>query len=83
MSPLDLELLTRPGCHLCEDVEALLGGLAAEIPLTVRSVDIDADPLLRRRYGLRIPVVRSGGRDLCEGRISEAMLRDALTAVAA
>jgi glutaredoxin len=76
--PVEIELLSREGCHLCEDVHAALHRLAAEQPLTVEVVDIDADPGLSRRYTLRIPVVRVGGRDVCEGRITEADLRAAL-----
>lgn len=83
MAGVEVELLSREGCHLCEDVLAELGRLAAEAPLTVRLVDIDADAELRRRYTLRIPVVRVAGRDLCEGRITPAQLRAALAAVTA
>jgi hypothetical protein len=79
---VEVELLSREGCHLCEDVLAELDRLAAEQPLTVRLVDIDADPVLRHRYALRIPVVRVDGLELCEGRITEADLRAALAGVA-
>jgi hypothetical protein len=58
-----LLLYTRPGCHLCEELaaelEPLLAGRAA-----IRHVDISEDEGLERRYGLRIPVLADGEREL-------------------
>jgi hypothetical protein len=82
VSNVEVELLSRDGCHLCEEALVELEKLSAERPLTVRVVDIDADPLLRNRYTFRIPVVRVRGHDLCEGRITEADLRAALAEMA-
>lgn len=49
-------LLTRPGCHLCEEFEAEL--LAAfEGRLEVETAHVDADPVWRAAYGLSIPVL--------------------------
>lgn len=47
-------MYTRAGCHLCQQVAALLD--RACIPW--RPVDIDDDAGLSDRYGLRIPVLR-------------------------
>jgi len=47
-------MYTRAGCHLCEDAAALL----ERAGLTWRPLDIDRDPGLAERYGLRIPVLR-------------------------
>lgn len=56
-----LTLLSRPGCHLCEemrrDVEALLGDLPHEWDV----VDVDRDPELARRYGDSIPILFVNG----------------------
>lgn len=58
----ELLLFTRDGCHLCEQVEHMLqlAGIAW------RAVDIECDPGLEQRYGLRIPVLRhpGSGREL-------------------
>lgn len=57
--------LTRRGCHLCEDALWLLrsGGVEVEV------VDVDADDVLRGRYGERVPVVLDdAGRVLYEAR---------------
>ncbi len=61
-----LELVTRRGCHLCEEVETELArlGVAAEL------LDVDADPELSRLYDFRVPVLLVDGRVAAEGRIS-------------
>ena len=77
-----LQLLTRPDCELCERMHRELERLAlreALPPLTL--LDVDSDPTLRRRYGLKIPVLLLGGSPVCAGRLDEQALREALRAV--
>ena len=59
-----LSLYSRPGCHLCEELEAELQGLIAGRAVSVTVVDISDDPGLERRYGLRIPVLADGEEEL-------------------
>ncbi|SEO65780.1 glutaredoxin family protein [Trujillonella endophytica] len=58
-----LRLLTRVGCHLCEEAADRLAPIAAEAGLTVIPVDVDADPGLQAEYGDRVPVVLLDGRE--------------------
>lgn len=49
--------------------------LAAHVPPgTVELVDIDAEPVLQRRYGTRVPVLVIDGAVVMEGRFDEAEL---------
>lgn len=64
-------LYTRTGCHLCEDAHALL----VRHGLRPRLVDIDADPALRERYNLCVPVVEIDGRERFRGRVNEVLLK--------
>lgn len=73
---MTIRLYTRAGCHLCEQVEVMLARLAPVAALERR--DIDAEPALRDRYGLTVPVVVIDRRWVLVGRIDEPMLRDAL-----
>ena len=58
-----LVVYSRPGCHLCEELlEQLLPLVRGRAEVSV--VDIDGDEALTDRYGLRIPVVASGGEEL-------------------
>lgn len=60
-----LTLYGTPGCHLCDQAEALLRQAAAARPLAWRYVDIALDDALVARYGTRIPVLVTGeGREL-------------------
>ena len=60
-----LYLYSRPGCHLCEELEAALAPLIAGRAV-VDVVDISDDPGLERRYGWRIPVLTDGEREVSE-----------------
>ncbi len=48
---------TKPGCHLCEDIDDQLEALAARWPLQITSIDITTDLDVHRRYWDKIPVV--------------------------
>jgi predicted thioredoxin/glutaredoxin len=64
---LDVAVMVREGCHLCDQ---FLLELSLELGPTfeqVRIVDVDADPELALRYGLRVPVLEVDGRLVCEG----------------
>jgi glutaredoxin len=50
-------LYTRIGCHLCETAEAVLRAERHVSPFHLEVVDVDTDPELVRRYGVRVPVV--------------------------
>ena len=59
-----LQLITRQGCHLCEEAAATLGQLAAEAGLEEpAAVDVDADRELQAEYGDRVPVVLLDGSE--------------------
>lgn len=63
---LVLALVTRQGCHLCDQALALLRDLGHEPQL----IDVDADDRLHDLYDWRVPVLLVDGRVLAEGRIS-------------
>ncbi|MGY1806753.1 glutaredoxin family protein [Blastococcus sp. SYSU D00669] len=58
-----LQLLTRAGCHLCEEAAATLAQVAAEAGLVPATVDVDADMELQAEYGDRVPVVLLDGQE--------------------
>jgi len=68
-------LYTRPGCHLCEEVEAWL----LEVSVTWQPVDITADAALFERYQHRIPVVEWGGRVVLSAPITRAGVKRVFT----
>ncbi|HEX9473778.1 MAG TPA: glutaredoxin family protein [Steroidobacteraceae bacterium] len=65
-----LELLSRAECELCERLLLELDGLRARLPIpAVTVVDVDADPLLQRRWGLQVPVLLLDGERVCGQRL--------------
>ncbi len=68
-------LYTRIGCHLCERAEQVLRAEQEVIPFTLVSVDVDRDPELVRRYGVRVPVVDVDDVELFEYEVPVDLLR--------
>ena len=67
-------LVTRRGCHLCEDAMRLLEELGIQPELA----DVDADDELHRLYDFRVPVVLIDGAVVAEGRVRRDQLVTAL-----
>jgi glutaredoxin len=72
-------LLTRPGCHLCDDARAVLARVAADLGVGWREVNVDLASDLADSYGDRVPVTLVDGREHGYWRVDEARLRRDLT----
>ncbi len=68
------ELVTRPGCHLCDEMAVLLDEVLPEHGLTWKPVDVDADPALRLRYGEAVPVLLRDGKPVAKVRVDRSEL---------
>lgn len=64
-----LTLMSRPGCHLCEEMRREVDTLLADEPHEWEVVDVDSDPELARRYGDEIPVLFVNGRLFAKIRV--------------
>ncbi|HET8660487.1 MAG TPA: AMP-binding protein [Micromonosporaceae bacterium] len=72
-----LTLLTRQGCHLCDDAREALARVADATGESWTEVDVDSDPEMQREYGDRVPVVLLDGREHGYWRVEEErLLRD-------
>lgn len=78
MSREPLLLIGRPGCHLCDDMRAVVEAVALPLGFTLREVDLTARPELEARYAFEIPVLLLGRRKLCRHRVTPEELREAL-----
>lgn len=74
----EVTLITRAGCHLCEDAERVLRRLRDELGFEYRELDVDADAERRAEYADRVPVILLDGREHGYWRVEEARLRAAL-----
>ena len=66
---------TRAGCHLCEEAERVVRAEQAGGGFRLELVDVDRDPELVRRYGVRVPVVAVDGEELFEYEVPLDLLR--------
>jgi glutaredoxin len=71
-------LYSKPGCHLCEDVRAVLDDLTDSHHFEIEEIDITHDEVLFERYRYEIPVLLYDGEEVGRGRIRE---QDILTAL--
>ena len=68
-------IYSRPGCHLCDDMKAVVTRVARSVPLTLEVIDISTDPALEASYGPEIPVLMIGGKKAAKYRLREGDLR--------
>ncbi len=71
---ISLTLYSRPGCHLCDEMKAVIHRVATTIPLSLEEIDISADAELETRYGLEIPVLLVDGKKAAKYRVTETDL---------
>jgi hypothetical protein len=75
--PAGLVVLSREGCHLCEQMLEELAALERDSripPVAVLDVDSNAD--WARQYGLKVPVLLLNGSAICHYTLnSQELLR--------
>lgn len=71
-------VLTRPGCHLCEQAVEVVAAVCAEVGTGYRTQDITTDAELLRRYTDEVPVTFVDGAQHDFWRVDPARLRAAL-----
>jgi glutaredoxin len=75
LAPVELELMTRPGCHLCEEMKEAISQAARGLEIRLREVDISQDSELERRFGNDIPVLFVNGSKAFKHRATVQELR--------
>ncbi len=73
-----MSLVTRRGCHLCEDAESVVDRLSRELGFSWDAVDVDQSRQLQDAYGDRVPVILLDGVEHGYWRGGEDRLRRAL-----
>jgi hypothetical protein len=72
-------LIRKPGCHLCDDAQAVVEKVCGEVGARWEARDISQDERLYEQYWEQIPVVLVDGRQHTFWRVDEQRLRKALT----
>jgi len=75
--PAGLVVLSREGCHLCEQMLEELAGFEREGRIPVVTVlDVDSHAEWARQYGLKVPVLLLDGSVICHYTLnSQELLR--------
>jgi glutaredoxin len=81
-----LTLLTKPGCHLCEEAKTVVDSAinkfksehSSENPIELTEVNILEDQALLEQYGEEIPVLQINGATHAYWKIDSERLLDAL-----
>ena len=73
-------IYSRQGCHLCEQMKAVVERVGRSVAIALEEIDISTDPALEARYGVDIPVLLVGGRKAAKYRVTEDELRRILSA---
>ena len=81
-----LTLLTKPGCHLCEEAKTVVDSvidkfkseLSSENPIELTEVNILEDQALLEQYGEEIPVLQINGATHAYWKIDSERLIAAL-----
>lgn len=78
----EIRLLSRPGCHLCEDLRKVAEPAVLEAGFALVEVNVDGDDALRERWGNEIPVLLDeAGRLLAKVRDDAGKIRRRLKAL--
>ena len=79
-SAKSLTLFTRQRCSLCEHLALALDLLRIRYRFDYTKIDVDTDPALTERYGMRVPVLVDQGREVCAGRCDPETVEAYITA---
>ena len=71
-------VLTRQGCHLCDEAIAQVAAVCAETGEAYAVLDVDSDPELQRRYTDQVPVTFVDGAQHDFWRVDPVRLKAAL-----
>jgi Glutaredoxin-like domain (DUF836) len=77
-APPRVVLLSRPGCHLCEEAAAVIGRVTADLGIAWVERNINDNPDDVREYSDMVPVTFVDGVQHDFWRVSEDRLRAAL-----
>lgn len=75
---MQLTLLVRTYCHLCDEMRDALAPMLASRGLAVEERDVDADTSLEAAWGDKVPVLLADGREICRYRFDRLALESAL-----
>jgi glutaredoxin len=71
MPDIQIDIYSRPGCHLCDVAKETIERVRQRHSFTLRVINIEEDPVLETAYGTEIPVVFINGSKAFKYRVDE------------
>lgn len=75
---INVTILSRNDCHLCDVVLRIAQQVQSEVPFTLTRINIDETADLAARYGDRVPVVLIDQVEVLSGKMTEGDFRKAI-----
>lgn len=75
----NLTLLTRNGCHLCDEMKTVIMHVQHAHNLVLTEIDLVTRPDLEQQFGTEVPVLLRGAILVARHRITETQLIAAVT----
>lgn len=75
---IDVTILSRHDCHLCDVILRIAQQVQTEVPFTLTRMNIDEQADLVARYGDRVPVVLIDQMEALSGKMTEGDFRRAI-----
>ncbi len=74
MPGIQIDIYSRPGCHLCDEAKDVIDRVRQRHDFAVRVINIEEDPALESTYGTEIPVVFINGNKAFKYHVDEREL---------
>jgi glutaredoxin len=74
MPDIQIDIYSRPGCHLCDEAKDVIDRVRERHAFAVRIINIEEDPELESAYGTEIPVVFINGSKAFKYHVDEREL---------
>jgi hypothetical protein len=75
MAVVRLQIYSRAGCHLCDEMKQVVSTVAADYGGVVEEIDISGDAALEAEFGTEIPVLFINDRKAFKYRVTPLELR--------
>ena len=75
---IQIEILTKKDCGLCDDVKEIVERVLPDFPATLTMIDIESNSDLLKKYKEKIPVIRINGKENFVYKVKEITLRKKL-----
>jgi glutaredoxin len=74
MPDIQIDIYSRPGCHLCDEAKDIIDRVRKRHAFAVRVINIEENPALESAYGTEIPVVFINGSKAFKYHVDEREL---------